>query len=286
MRLTFRRRWPKPLTVGPTITKTTTLFWDSRYLESRLLPDLPLFKENKPCFQIERRTVSRLLLLISQGGLLADPELMSLHSIDSFLKGSYCVLAQEPPEAAVLLYGITNGSLPSLRFAACRPGHPFLRLLLKNFCRRALVLHGVNSSESKAQQKVTALALTAAFEAAVAAYDDTCSRRVCDHRDRIVLADASIFLPLSPSGGLRSRLLTVCQDNAAAGRGSKFELRACKQLRNPMREDGTRLVAASLAVPMTLSDREAAAARRIRLDSIGPNVGRAAVLNWLLPNAR
>jgi hypothetical protein len=64
------------------------------------------------------------------GGVYADLDVESLKPLDDLLAKYQCILAQENVEHQLLLYANLTSKFTMPAFMACRPHHPFFKLLI------------------------------------------------------------------------------------------------------------------------------------------------------------
>ena len=107
-------------------------FWSegqARRLIGRKYPQYLDLYDQYP-YKINRADVRRYFIMYEYGGVYADLDVESLRPLDELLELYPCVIAQEPLVHQVLLYAnnASNFAMPAL--IACRPQHPFLKLLI------------------------------------------------------------------------------------------------------------------------------------------------------------
>ena len=83
-------------------------------------------------YAINRADARRYFILYRYGGVYADLDVQSLRSLDPLLKRYPCLLAQEPSEHQALLYGNKQTQYVMPALMACRPHHPFFKLVLQS----------------------------------------------------------------------------------------------------------------------------------------------------------
>lgn len=82
-------------------------------------------------YTINRADVRRYFIMYKYGGVYADLDVESLRPLDELLKSYKCIIAQEPEEHQVLLYQKRHPNYIMPAFIACRPHHPFFKLVLE-----------------------------------------------------------------------------------------------------------------------------------------------------------
>ena len=81
-------------------------------------------------YKINRADVRRYFIMYEHGGVYADLDVESLRNLDHILHNYPCIIAQEPLEHQVLLYPNNTSNFAMPAFMACRPKHPFFKLLI------------------------------------------------------------------------------------------------------------------------------------------------------------
>ena len=82
-------------------------------------------------YKINRADVRRYFLMYEYGGVYIDLDIESIKSLNEMMEQYPCIIAQEPLVHQLLLYqnnDTSNYAMPA--FMACRPNHPFLKLLI------------------------------------------------------------------------------------------------------------------------------------------------------------
>lgn len=82
-------------------------------------------------YKINRADARRYFIMYAYGGVYADLDVESLRPLDELLKSYKCIIAQEPEEHQVLLYQKRHPNYIMPAFIACRPHHPFFKLVLE-----------------------------------------------------------------------------------------------------------------------------------------------------------
>jgi mannosyltransferase OCH1-like enzyme len=80
---------------------------------------------------IFRADAMRYFILYHYGGIYADLDIEPLKSLDPIRQQYACVMAREPTEHAQIAWNFPEGKkLACNAFMACRPRHPFMRLII------------------------------------------------------------------------------------------------------------------------------------------------------------
>ena len=112
-------------------------FWtdaDARKLIEKRFPDfLPIY-DMYP-YVIHRADAIRYFILYEFGGVYVDLDMENVRPLDAGLDTTTCVLGREPSAHTLLIHKLPDW-LPSNAFMACRPRHPFFKLVIDNLPRK------------------------------------------------------------------------------------------------------------------------------------------------------
>ncbi len=86
-------------------------------------------------WSIQRADAMRYFVLFEFGGIYADIDVECLKPLDQLVLNHACVLAKEPDIISYIHHG-RNRSLSSNALMACRPRHPFMKLVIENLFSR------------------------------------------------------------------------------------------------------------------------------------------------------
>ena len=107
-------------------------FWTevgTRHLIGQKYPHYLSLYDQYP-YMINRADVRRYFIMYEYGGIYADLDVESLKPLDGLLSNYQCIIAQEPEEHQTLLYHNQAPNFAMPAFMACRPQHPFFKLLI------------------------------------------------------------------------------------------------------------------------------------------------------------
>lgn len=110
---------------------------------SKKFPAQSLFYKNYP-LRLQKSDARRYFILYKYGGVFADLDMESTLELSGLLRRYSCVLAQQPLADSTDKHPrFSRGWFLSNDFMACRPGHPFFKLIIDKLAQ-AQVEHGVD----------------------------------------------------------------------------------------------------------------------------------------------
>ncbi len=112
-------------------------FWSDEATEAFMLREFYFYYGLYKWYpwSIQRADVMRYFVLYEFGGIYADIDMECLQPLNKLILDHACILAREPDIISYIHHG-RNRSLSSNAFMACRPRHPFMKLVIENLFSR------------------------------------------------------------------------------------------------------------------------------------------------------